>query len=53
MSKIFKKRKNVLSKYDREKTYSLMDASSIVKDITSTKFDASSSYSIVYSFKTK
>ena len=41
MSKIFKKRKNVLSKYDREKTYSLMDASSIVKDITSTKFDAS------------
>ena len=41
MSKIFKRRKNVLSKYDREKTYSLMDASSIVKDITSTKFDAS------------
>ena len=41
MSKIFKKRKNVLSKYDREKTYSLMEASSIVKDITSTKFDAS------------
>ena len=41
MSKIFKKRKNVLSKYEREKTYSLMEASSIVKDITSTKFDAS------------
>ena len=41
MSKIFKNRKSVLSKYDKEKTYSLKEASSIVKDITSTKFDAS------------
>ena len=41
MSKIFKNRKSVLSRYDKEKTYSLKEASSIVKDITSTKFDAS------------
>lgn len=36
-----KKRKEVLAKFDQEKAYSLSEASQIVKDITTTKFDAS------------
>jgi large subunit ribosomal protein L1 len=36
-----KKQKEVLTKFDKEKVYSLTDASSILKDITSVKFDAS------------
>ena len=36
-----KNRKDVLSKFDQEKAYSLAEASQIVKDITTTKFDAS------------
>src|SRR4051812_5103034 len=41
MAKLTKKQKEVLKKFDGEKSYSLQDASSIVKDITTTKFDAS------------
>jgi large subunit ribosomal protein L1 len=36
-----KKQKEVLTKFDKEKVYYLTDASSILKDITSVKFDAS------------
>ena len=36
-----KNRKEVLSKYDTEKVYSLDEASQIVKDITKVKFDSS------------
>jgi large subunit ribosomal protein L1 len=41
MSKISKKRKLAISNYDQTKVYSLNEASKIVKDITTTKFDAS------------
>ena len=41
MAKISKKRKEALSKIDRSSLYSLADAASLVKDITTTKFDAS------------
>ena len=41
MSKISKKRKEALSKIDRATLYSLADAASLVKEITTTKFDAS------------
>lgn len=36
-----KKRKEALSKVDRNKVYSLEDASALVKDVSTTKFDAS------------
>ena len=41
MGKLTKNQKAALEKYDITKEYTLEDASSIVKDITSTKFDAS------------
>jgi large subunit ribosomal protein L1 len=41
MATLTKKRKAVIGKYDANKSYSLADASKIVKDITTTKFDAS------------
>ena len=41
MAKISKKRKESLSKIDRASLYSLADAASLVKEITTTKFDAS------------
>ena len=41
MAKISKKRKEALSKIDRSSLYSLADAASLVKEITTTKFDAS------------
>lgn len=41
MAKLTKKQKEVLSKYNPEKEYSLEDAAKVVKDITYTKFDAS------------
>ena len=41
MAKISKKRKEALSKIDRASLYSLADAASLVKEITTTKFDSS------------
>lgn len=41
MTKLTKKRKTALSKYDQQAAYSLTDAIGIVKDITETKFDSS------------
>lgn len=41
MGRIGKKRKEVLAKYDADKAYSLEEASALVKEITTTKFDAS------------
>ncbi|MBL7900471.1 MAG: 50S ribosomal protein L1 [Bacteroidia bacterium] len=41
MATLTKKRKTAVSKFDASKSYSVADASKIVKDITSTKFDAS------------
>jgi large subunit ribosomal protein L1 len=41
MAKISKKRKEALSNIDRASFYSLADAASLVKEITTTKFDAS------------
>lgn len=41
MAKLTKKQKEVLSKYDSEKSYSLEEASALLKEITYTKFDAS------------
>lgn len=41
MATLTKKRKAVIGKYDANKAYSVAEASSIVKDITTTKFDAS------------
>lgn len=39
--RVSKKRKEALSKYDPTKTYSLEEASGIVKEISNTKFDSS------------
>jgi len=41
MAKLTKKQKEALSKYDPSQVYSLEAASSLVKEITTTKFDAS------------
>ena len=41
MSKLTKNQKLVLSKIDPEKAYTLKEASALVKEITTTKFDAS------------
>lgn len=41
MSRLTKKQKSILSKYDRTRSYNLTDAAKIVKDITTVKFDAS------------
>ena len=41
MATISKKRKAALSAYDHSKSYTLAEASKIVKDITNTKFDSS------------
>jgi large subunit ribosomal protein L1 len=46
MAKIGKKRKAILSKVDPAKAYNLSEASKIVKEITTTKFDASVDLSI-------
>ncbi len=46
MTKISKNRKLALSKYDPSKSYSLADAAKIVKEITTTKFDASIDISV-------
>src|SRR6478735_3879024 len=46
MAKLTKKRKQSLSKVDRTKHYSLADASKLVKEISTTKFDASVDLSI-------
>lgn len=41
MAKLTKKQKEVAAKYDKTKIYSLEDASSLVKEISMAKFDAS------------
>jgi len=41
MTKISKKRKEALSKYDINKTYTLKEASSVIKQISNVKFDSS------------
>lgn len=41
MATLTKKRKTAVAKFDASKSYSVADASKIVKDITTTKFDAS------------
>jgi large subunit ribosomal protein L1 len=41
MGRISKKRKEVLAKFDIAKAYSLVDACDLVKEISTTKFDAS------------
>lgn len=46
MGRISKKRKEVLAKYDLEQTYTLAEACKMVKEITTTKFDASVDISV-------
>jgi len=46
MAKVSKSRKKALSRYDAAKAYSLAEAAKIVKDITTTKFDASVDLSV-------
>jgi large subunit ribosomal protein L1 len=41
MARVSKKRKEILAKIDQDKSYSLTEAASLVKEITTTKFDAS------------
>lgn len=41
MATLTKKRKAVMANFDQNKAYSVADASKVVKDITTTKFDAS------------
>ncbi|MEB8330670.1 50S ribosomal protein L1 [Flavobacteriaceae bacterium KMM 6897] len=41
MAKLTKKQKDALSKVDRNKLYSIVEASALVKEITNVKFDAS------------
>lgn len=46
MGRVSKKRKEVLAKYDLAKAYTLSEACDLVKDITTTKFDASVDISV-------
>jgi len=46
MGRISKKRKEVLAKYDLAKPYTLVEACDLVKQITTTKFDASVDISV-------
>jgi large subunit ribosomal protein L1 len=46
MGRISKKRKEVLAKYDLTKTYTLVEACELVKNVTTTKFDASVDISV-------
>ncbi len=46
MGRISKKRKEVLAKYDLSKAYTLVEACDLVKNITTTKFDASVDISV-------
>lgn len=46
MAKLTKKRKAIITKFDATKAYALADAAKIVKEITTTKFDASVDLSI-------
>jgi large subunit ribosomal protein L1 len=46
VAKIGKKRKQALSKVDRTKAYTLAEASKLVKEVTTTKFDSSVDLSI-------
>jgi len=41
MARVSKKRKEILAKIDQDKSYTLAEASSLVKEITTAKFDAS------------
>ena len=41
MGKISKKRKEALAKVEKDKLYSLSEASDLVKQVTFTKFDSS------------
>jgi len=41
MAKLSKKRKAVADKYDADKLYALVDAMKVIKDVNTTKFDAS------------
>jgi len=41
MKRITKKRKEILAKFDFTKSYSLVDACNLVKEVSSTRFDAS------------
>ena len=46
MGRVSKKRKDVLAKYDLAKAYTLAEACDLVKNITTTKFDASVDISV-------
>ena len=46
MATLTKKRKEALSKVDSEKLYSLKEASSLVKEVSTAKFDASVDISV-------
>src|SRR3990167_3974497 len=46
MGRISKKRKEVLAKYDLTKIYTLVEACDLVKNVTTTKFDASIDISV-------
>ena len=46
MVKISKKRKTIITKLDKTKKYTLQDASSLIKEITTVKFDASVDISV-------
>lgn len=46
MGRVAKKRKEVLAKYDLTKPYSIVDACDLVKNISTTKFDASVDISV-------
>jgi large subunit ribosomal protein L1 len=46
MGRISKKRKDVLAKFDLSKPYTLTEACDLVKEITTTKFDASVDISV-------
>ena len=46
MLKVSRKRKTIVSKLDSSKKYTLLEASSLVKEISTVKFDASVDLSI-------
>lgn len=46
MARVSKKRKEILAKYDFSKSYNLAEASNLVREISTTKFDASIDVSV-------
>jgi ribosomal protein L1 len=48
MAKLTKKQKELLQKFEKNKLYSLKDASALIKEVASAKFDESVDIAVVW-----